>query len=58
MTCGGGVSYSSFKAQTPNADPMVGVDALMPKSRSLAVAVRGEDSDATHRISLTMAFGD
>ncbi len=101
MTFAGGVSYSTFRAQIPNVDLMVGVDALMPKNRDVAMAVGGEvwvydmlalragyktgvdmgnlsygagfkysdfqldytytdheDFEATHRISLTMAFGD
>ena len=101
MTVAGGVSYSTMEDQIQNVDIMVGADLLMPKNRSMAVAVGGEvwvfdmlalragyrtgvemgnlsygagfrysdfqldytytdheDFESTHRISLTMAFGE
>jgi len=101
MTYAGGLSYSTTEDQIQNVEVMVGVDALMPKNRDMALAVGGEvwvydmlalragyktgvemgnlsygagfrysdfqldytytdhdHFDATHRLSLTVAFGD
>lgn len=100
MTYAGGISYSPVLTDVP-VDLMVGVDALMPKNRDMAMAFGGEvwvydmlalragyktgvemgnlsygagfkysdfqldytytdheDFEATHRLSLTVAFGE
>ena len=101
MIFAGGVSYTTTEEQIPNMDLTVGVDALMPKNRDMAMALGGEvwvydmlalragyktgvemgnlsygagfkysdfqldytytdheDFDATHRLSLMVAFGN
>jgi hypothetical protein len=101
MTYAGGISYTTAADQIPNVALTVGVDALMPKNRDMAMALGGEiwvydmlalragyktgvemgnlsygagfkysdfqldytytdheDFDATHRLSLTVAFGE
>ncbi|MFH1864689.1 MAG: PorV/PorQ family protein [Candidatus Eisenbacteria bacterium] len=101
MTYAGGISYTTAMDQIPNVGLTVGLDALMPKNRDMAMAMGGEvwvydmlalragyktgvemgnlsygagfrysdfqldytytdheDFDATHRLSLTVAFGE